>query len=183
MSRSFLLPFFFLLIACVTQRPAVVPPTSPPPVVEKKSDTVAVPEKKPATPAEELLLRDPVTGAIAPLAELAGGQPVLLDFSASWCEPCATLIERLNGIQPRFAGKIRFFMVIQKGDAPERVPGRPDYPLYILERAPAGLQVTPPQVLPTVILFGADGTVAAELAGLYPGLYYYGLIADVVGGS
>lgn len=184
MSRPFLLPFFFLLIACMTPRPAVVPTASSPmPVVEKKSDTVAVPEKKPATPAEALLLRDPLTGAIAPLSELAGGQPALLDLSASWCEPCAALIERLNGLQPKFEGKIRFFMVIQKGDAPERLPGRPDYPLYILERAPAELAVTPPQILPTVLIFGADGTVAAEMAGLYPGLYYYGAIADVVAGN
>lgn len=135
---------------------------------------------KPATTADEILLRDPVSGAVTPLAELADGQPVLLDFSASWCEPCAVLIERLNGLQPKFEGKIRFFMVIQKGDAPERLPGRPEYPIYQLERSPAALKVNPPQILPTVLLIGRDGTVAAELAGLYPGLYYYGAIADVM---
>lgn len=164
------------------EQPSIASPTPAPVVTEKKTEK-AGPKNKPATPAEEILLRDPVSGAITPLAELAGGQPALLDFSASWCEPCAVLIERLNGLQPKFEGKIRFFMVIQKGDAPERLPGRPDYPVYQLERSPAVLKVAPPQILPTVLLIGRDGTIAAELAGLYPGLYYYGVIADVLAGN
>lgn len=172
-----------LFFSCAATRPAVAPPVATPtPVAEKKVESPN-PVEKPATPADELLLRDPATGAVSSLAELAAGGPALIDLSASWCEPCVALTERLNTLQQKFAGRIRFFMVLQKGDAPDRLPGLPEYPVYQLERAPAPLGITPPQILPTVLVFGADGTVAAELEGLYPGLYYYGVIADVTAGN
>lgn len=138
-----------------------------------------MPEKKPETLAERVLLRDPESGRVSSLAALTGGSPALVDLSASWCGPCAELTGRLNTLQERFGGRVRFLMVIQKGDPPELQPGRPGYPIYVLEQAPADLAIRPPEVLPTVLLFAGDGSLFGEIAGLYPALFYYGVLADL----
>jgi len=155
------------------------PAPSSSPVVERKEGTPIVPEKRRETLADRVFLKDPESGRVSSLAELTGGSPSLMDLSASWCGPCAELTERLNTLQERFGGKVRFLMVVQKGDPPELQPGRPGYPIYILEQAPAELGIRPPEVLPTVLLFAGDGSLFGELAGLYPALFYYGVLADL----
>lgn len=166
--------------SCVSSGPVPEAPAPPPPITgEEKEAPVAVPEKKPETLADRVLLKDPESGRVSSLAELTGGAPALIDLSASWCGPCAELTGRLNTLQERFGGQVRFLMVIQKGDPPELQPGRPGYPIYVLERAPGELAIRPPEVLPTVLLFSGDGSLFGEIAGLYPALFYYGVLADL----
>jgi len=175
------IPILFLVVSCTTA-PLPEHRTVVPAPIEKREAPEA-PEPAPAVAVERILLRDPATGTTCSLAALAEGRPIVVDLSASWCEPCGELVSRLEAVSERFGDRVRFVMALQKGDAPERLAVRPRYPVYLIEAAPAELGVVPPPVIPTVLMFGSDGELKTELAGLYPALAYYGAVADLFPGE
>jgi|GEM_PF-1709644 len=152
------------------------------PLVSQMDDNQETPFFHSSCPASacRIILRDSITGENYTLAVLAGGKPVVVDLSASWCAPCVELTSRLATLHDRFGGRVRFFMLLQKGDAVDRLPSPPPYPVYFLEKAPPDLAISPPSLMPTVLMVGSDGEVRTVLAGLYPTLVYYSAIADLV---
>ena len=86
-----------------------------------------------------------VTDAVWDERVLAGGPPVLVDFSAPWCAPCITLEPAVRDIAARYAGRMRV-ATLNVDDEP-RSAGRYD----VLS-------------LPTLILF-VDGAPVARIGG------------------
>ncbi|POY36272.1 hypothetical protein C3K47_10985 [Solitalea longa] len=43
------------------------------------------------------------------------GKPIILDFSASWCAPCAMAIPKMDSLQRGFGSKVQFLMVNNEG--------------------------------------------------------------------
>jgi thioredoxin 1 len=41
----------------------------------------------------------------------AGNEPILLDFTAEWCEPCKAMDPALEQIREQFAGRLRVLKV------------------------------------------------------------------------
>ncbi len=181
-----LLSFFFSCTPLAPVNHQENLPPSPPPV----SETSAEAPSSPSTPetvsvAEHLFLRDTVSGEVKSLSAITGGKPAVIDLSASWCAPCAELPGRLDAIRERLGqtSAIEFIMVLQKGDAPERLPAPPQYPVYLLEKAPPSLDIAPPPLFPTVVILDANGNMHSLLAGLYPSLVYYSAISEVLTGK
>lgn len=64
------------------------------------------------------LLQAP-SGAVADWAALEG-QVVVLEFWATWCEPCLSVIPHLNELARKFQGRVQFIAVTDEGEATVR---------------------------------------------------------------
>jgi thioredoxin 1 len=78
---------------------------------------------------------------------LQAGQPVVVDFFATWCGPCKTLAPRLDKLAGEFGDRIKFVAV----DVDQA------------QTLAANYQV---EGVPTLLFFGPDGKVADASVGL-----------------
>ena len=112
-----------------------------------------------------------------PMAQLGGepvalaalkGQPLVLDFWASWCGPCRESLPELDALARRTPG-VRFFAV-NVDDEPDEVQdelrARLSLQLPMLTRGEVLSRSLGVQMLPTTVLVGRDGRVAASFVGV-----------------
>jgi thioredoxin 1 len=99
---------------------------------------------RPYTPPENI---KPITEAEFESEVLQAGGPVVVDFYAPWCGPCKVLAPRLDALAGEFDDRIKFVSV--NVDHAPGLAGR--------------YQV---QGIPTLLFFGADGTMAERIVGL-----------------
>ncbi|WP_437664452.1 thioredoxin [Sorangium sp. So ce1182] len=76
----------------------------------------------------------------------SSGEPVLVDFGATWCGPCRQLAPIVEGIAKDYQGKVKVFAVD-------------------IDNAPKIAQKFGVRSVPTLILF-KDGAKADQLVGL-----------------
>lgn len=101
---------------------AVEPAPSPEPA---PAEQTAVPAKPAAMPvkggtAPEVVATDVVTGEVVRLSSLRG-QPVMLNFWATWCGPCRQEMPDMQTLQTEMDGRIRILAI--GGDGKE-APGK-----------------------------------------------------------
>ena len=53
----------------------------------------------------------PVTDATFDSEVLKSAQPVLVEFSATWCGPCKALASTLEALEPEYKGRMKFVTV------------------------------------------------------------------------
>jgi thioredoxin 1 len=75
------------------------------------------------------------------------GQPVVVDFFATWCGPCTTLAPRLDRLAGEFGDRIKFVAVN-------------------VDQSPGLAAQYNVQDVPTLLFFGPDGKLADASAGL-----------------
>jgi thioredoxin 1 len=75
------------------------------------------------------------------------GQPVVVDFFATWCAPCKTLAPRLDALAGEYGGRIKFVSVN-------------------IDQAPSLAAKYKVEGVPTLLFFGADGNVVNASVGL-----------------
>lgn len=98
------------------------------------------------------------------------GQVVLVNFWATWCEPCREEMPALQHLQD-VLGKERFaVLAVNYGEAPERVQAfvhtvPVDFPL-LLDRHTDVTKAWQVQVLPTSFVLGPDGTIRYRVVGV-----------------
>lgn len=108
-------------------------------------------------------------GEIVQFADLAPGQPVVLNFFASWCATCVAELPDFETVSQNFADDVQFFgLSVQDG---------PDLSIDLLERTgvtfPTGLD-QPGEIfigfgglgMPTTVFINADGSVADVHTGV-----------------
>lgn len=78
---------------------------------------------------------------------LRAGQPVVVDFFATWCGPCKTLAPRLDALAGEFGDRVKFASVD-------------------VDQAQALAAQFNVQGVPTLLFFGVDGKVADTSVGL-----------------
>lgn len=119
-------------------------------------------------PAPELSLKK-ILNAPAGLKEIGGwkdleGKAVVLEFWATWCDPCVESIPHLNQLAERFSGKpVVFISVTDESEADVRAFLQ-DHPMraWIAPEAGAGLfKAFRVFARPHTVLIGRDGKVAA----------------------
>jgi thioredoxin 1 len=90
----------------------------------------------------------PIDEASFPQTVLAGGQPVLVEFTAEWCPPCKRLAPVLAELSMEYAGRLRV-VAVDTDDNPDLA-------------AQYGVQV-----MPTLVLF-QGGREVQRLVGYAP---------------
>lgn len=98
-------------------------------------------------PAPDFTLAD-IDGRPLALAELRG-QPVVVNFWATWCQPCAAENPIFAALARRYAGRARFVSVIYQ-DTPEAIRA------YELQRGSWGPALVDPESR-TAIRYGVYG--------------------------
>jgi cytochrome c biogenesis protein CcmG, thiol:disulfide interchange protein DsbE len=101
------------------------------------------------------------------LADL-GGHPVVLNFWASWCPPCAAEMPDFERVHRQLGGRVAFLGINQRDElqAAEQL-ARSSGVTYPLAIDPTGraFDAFGGLGMPTTVLIGADGTVVDIFAG------------------
>ena len=124
-----------------------------------------IPWKDPAVPA---LALNELGGAPRTLADYRG-RVVLLNFWATWCEPCRDELASIGKLQERLAGQPFAVVLINYGEARARVADFAkreaiSFPILLdpNQDAPKAWRV---RVLPSSFLVGPDGRVRYSVIG------------------
>ena len=117
-------------------------------------------------PAPVFALAD-LDGNVYRLAELRG-RPVVLNFWATWCQPCIVEHPVLQAGARRYRGQVEFLGVVYQ-DEPDKIRR------FITERGAWGPSLVDPDVkvaiaygvygAPETFFIGADGMVAEKITG------------------
>ena len=118
-----------------------------------------------ATPPLEL--RD-VGGQVHRLAAYRG-RVVLLNFWATWCEPCREEMASLRALAERFAGKPFTVLGVNYGESPARIEGflkqtPVEFPM-LLDRNQEASRAWRVRLLPASFLVGPDGRARYHVIG------------------
>jgi thioredoxin 1 len=78
---------------------------------------------------------------------MRAGQPVVVDFFATWCGPCKTLAPRIDKVAGEFGDRVKFVSVN-------------------IDQAPSLAAKYKVEGVPTLLFVSADGKVADASVGL-----------------
>ena len=124
---------------------------------------------KPAPPLSLAVVANGAPGAQMNLADLKG-HPVLLDFWASWCGPCAMEAPVVDRVARRYEKKGLTVLGVNVSDSADVVRAYAaqkglSYPMVLDPGSGASNRYGVRQ-LPSLIVIGKDGNVLAFLTGL-----------------
>jgi thiol-disulfide isomerase/thioredoxin len=107
------------------------------------------------------------------------GKVLVLDFYATWCEPCRKSIPRLIALQNKFAANDLEVVGLNVGGPDDRVKVSNfakelgvQYPLGFPDQALSDLFLSDNQTIPQTFIFRRDGTLQKRIIG-------YDLAAEV----
>lgn len=99
------------------------------------------------------------------------GQPVYLDFWASWCAPCAQSFPWLNDMQARYGDRLRILGVnvdTKREDAERFLKRRPANFKLIYDPSGQLAEHYALQAMPSAVLLNAQGQVLWQHGGFRP---------------
>lgn len=121
------------------------------------------------------------SGADAPTFELAvldsdekvnlaalQGQPVVLDFFATWCGPCKNSMPGLDKLAKEYEGKAHFFAVNAENESVAKQRAFRDQLKLTMPMLPEGAKASSAykvRGLPTTVVLARDGTIARTYVG------------------
>jgi peroxiredoxin len=108
------------------------------------------------------------TGAVHRLSDYRG-KVVLVNFWATWCEPCLTELPTLERLRAAFAGRPLAVLAVQMGGSARMARGMAEklslrFPM-LLDRDEAASRAWRVDLLPTSFLIAPDGALAFSHAG------------------
>jgi len=131
-----------------------------------RADTaVLVPWREPRTPPLALVDRDGRTRTLADYR----GTVVLLNFWATWCEPCRAEMPSMQRLKKRFAEKPFAVLAVNYGESDRRIAEFLESLALdltvLLDPGQSASRAWRVRVLPTSFLVGADGRVRYSVVG------------------
>ena len=180
MKISFILTAFFItffLFSCATTEKVQS---------QEQPETQAEPEVKPLelkkkkSLAEEIIVRDIYSNEEYPLSRIVNHGIVFIELSASWCKACPEMKATTTKLLSYFEGKVSFVRLYQLSDIQEDREYRDIIPEMAIVFSPDELSLEKTEAMPRVVVLSNSGSeVAADITGVYPILYYYGLLSDL----
>ncbi|HEY9283829.1 MAG TPA: TlpA disulfide reductase family protein, partial [Pyrinomonadaceae bacterium] len=126
----------------------------------------------------------------------SGAKPLLVNFWATWCEPCRKEFPDLVKIDAEFRGRGLEFVLVSVDDVSEIKTGVPEFlrrmraemPAYLLNATDTDLAVTSVDPnwggeLPATFLFDREGKVAFKHTGVIKPPELRAAIEKVLGGN
>ena len=181
MNRSLfiiLLPLFF--ISCASAE--VYEPSSEPEqsdISQREIVPLDIKKEPQNNLLEKIIVRDSYSGEEYPLSRIALSPVVYIELSASWCEACPEMKAMTAKLVPYFRGRV-FFIRLFKADDPQPEPESNDVPEMVIVSSPPELGLENTGVMPRVVIISNHGEdISLDSTGLYPNLYYYGVLSEI----
>lgn len=136
-------------------------------------------------PAPRVTVQPLAGGEPVSLTELADGQPLVVDFWATWCPPCKVYLPVLQRIAEDYAGRVQFAMVSDEDAAtvkPFIEQEQVTLPQYLDPGAKAN-QAFGVTGIPTTAVIAPDGTVRWLHAGASDGEELREVLDELVAGE
>ena len=97
------------------------------------------------------------------------GQPIVINFWASWCGPCRSELPHFDKLAKEYEGRVRFLMVNLSGELKDRVIGFVKengytFPLYF-DDTNSGANAYSVSSIPVTVFITAKGNVGAQRVG------------------
>lgn len=124
-------------------------------------------------PAENFVL-DLLDGGQFELANEKGKSIVILDFFATWCGPCRSVMPSLEELSEEYKDKNVKLVAVNQGESPAQIKSFLSdeglHPIVVLDKN--GMIASKYNVsgIPQTVIVGKDGTVQAVHVGAMPGL-------------
>ena len=179
MKNSFLLIFLSFFIACATLENGGGLKQNDSVVVEKyEPKPVEIKEKK--SLAEDIIVRDIYTKEEYPLNKIATQGVVFIELSATWCKACPEMKSIPAKLFDYFKGKVFFVRLYKADDVFEDNEYNDVVPEMVILSSPKELNLEHSEAMPRVVVLANKGSeIAADITGVYPILYYYGLLSEL----
>ena len=104
------------------------------------------------------------------------GKVLVLDFYATWCEPCRQSIPQLVALQNKYAAKGLEVVGLNVGGPDDRIKVSSfakelaiQYPLGFPDEALSDLFLSDNEMIPQTFVFRRDGTLQKRIIGYDPG--------------
>ncbi len=153
---------------------------------QEQPETQAEPEVKPLelkkkkSLAEDIIVRDIYSKEEYPLSRIANHGIVFIELSASWCKACPEMKATTTKLLSYFEGKVSFVRLYQPDDIQEEREYRDVIPEMVIVSSPEEIALEKTDAMPRVVVLSDSASeVAADITGVYPILYYYGLLSDL----
>ena len=150
--------------------------------VQTISETVPKPVelKKKKSIAEDIIVRDIYSNEEYPLSRIATYGIVFIEISATWCKACPEMKATTTKLLSYFEGKVSFIRLYLPSDIHEDKEYRDIIPEMAVVSSPDELSLEKTEAMPrVVVLSNSASEIAADITGVYPILYYYGLLSEL----
>ena len=136
--------------------------------------------KKKKSVAEDIIVRDIYSSEEYPLSKIVTHGIVFIELSASWCKACPEMKATTTKLLGYFEGKVSFVRLYLPDDIQEDKEYRDVIPEMAIVSSPAGLALEKTEAMPRVIVLSDSASeISADITGVYPILYYYGLLSNL----
>ena len=145
-----------------------------------ESEPQPVELKKKKSPADDIIVRDIYTKEEYPLSKIAQKSVVFIELSASWCKACPQMKETTAKLVEYFRNRVFFIRLYLENDIQEEREYNDVVPEMAIVSSPKELSLEKTEAMPrVVVLSNSASEIAADITGVYPVLYYYGLLSEL----
>ena len=175
----FLLFFLaFSLISCASA--GTVQNQEPPEKQQKEQNPAPVELKKKKSLADDIIVRDIYSKEEYQLSKIAQKSIIFIELSASWCKACPEMKATTTKLVSYFGNRVFFIRLYLENDIQEDKEYNDIIPEMAVVSSPDELSLEKTEAMPRVIVLSNSASeITADITGVYPILYYYGLLSEL----